>query len=43
MGKKWIKFRKKHDLSFKAVYLKLVFMENLHITHKFEVYNDEFH
>ena len=45
---KWIKFQKKtqrvyHDLSLKDVYLKLVFMKKLYITHKFEVYNNAFH
>ena len=50
MGKKWIKFQQKkkteivyHDLSFKDVYLKLVSMKKLYITHKFEVYNDAFY
>ena len=37
------KLRVHHDLSFKDVYLKLVSMKKLYITHKLEVYNDAFH
>ena len=47
MGKEWIKFNKSekvyHDLYFKDVYSKLVSMEKLYITHKFEFYNNAFH